>query len=841
MDIEDGSFNLFVVDPKTAVRQLTYAFRFTGADGKKYYLYGYKSVKDEPGFDIVKDMTTLYTTIYEGVDDSGPVYGRGQIFFKMADLPAMAASMKVIGRAWFWDKLAVKTSFLDFAYGQLRDTYLRGINPFYDTEYQNLVLSGQAGKEGGAESKFFFVSGVHAKDFPWGDGELFWDVLLAVKDGEADYRRFALTERVIKGLHLSVAKNGTYTYKGFIYELMGTNCSSFSDMQEKKDYLKEWQVEIDIQFDCHAFDVTPLPFLTANNLLAELTTKLKIDLEKWLPSTHLLGIFITPNTVKVKTGKIKMTRDQETIELDIVPEKTFGEAENTTFKNVKEPTMLYGYICGVEPEKHLARVQMHANTLQNDPEWWIKNKLDSIIGAFVSHVASKEMVMHNDKITIRDLNPESDPKDRWPDFIKLGEPVIQINNDQYPTADFLRRIIEVKDPADGTVCLALEEDMDTMRLEAIDSDKKAVVAAIHDDDPVKALDEVLKQTGFFDILEEKFKASGKSRDDFSIIIKPNFMFAYNKLDRTTYTDPALVEHLVSRIREKQFKKLSVVEAQSTYGQFFDHRSVRDVAGYLGFNLDGANGYEVVDLTLDKWEYHHLGPHLGYAPIPYTWRDADFRISFAKNKTHAYAYYTLTLKNIYGSLPLANKFLEYHCDRDIYYTTIEYLSHFPMDFGLIDAHLSADGPFGIFADPIPNRTHTMIGGNDLVAVDWVASTKMGLDPEISEYMKLAVKAFGKPEITLYGDRSRYRPWLNVPILLALFTNYGLDASHYFGNLLYMSAAYADTDYFTFKKKGEFIKLARDAFKPLQRAVFLQTGGKVTVANKMLNKFFEWLGE
>ena len=35
----------------------------------------------------------------------------------------------------------------------------------------------------------------------------------------------------------------------------------------------------------------------------------------------------------------------------------------------------------------------------------------------------------------------------------------------------------------------------------------------------------------------------------------------------------------------------------------------------------------------------------------TWRDADFRVSFAKNKTHTRAWYTLCIKNIYGALPI----------------------------------------------------------------------------------------------------------------------------------------------------------------------------------------------
>jgi len=159
--------------------------------------------------------------------------------------------------------------------------------------------------------------------------------------------------------------------------------------------------------------------------------------------------------------------------------------------------------------------------------------------------------------------------------------------------------------------------------------------------------------------------------------------------------------------------------------------------------------------------HFVGP---------TWRDADFRLSFAKNKTHTWAWYTLCIKNVYGTLPLQDKIHEYHYRREIYYPTIETLLAFPVHFAVIDAFVSADGPFGIFADKQPNPTRTIIAGEHLVAVDWVGARKMGLDPMVSRYMQLAVQAFGRPEVELEGDASVYSPWVNVPrALIELWDN------------------------------------------------------------------------
>ncbi|HEX4457656.1 MAG TPA: DUF362 domain-containing protein, partial [Polyangia bacterium] len=151
--------------------------------------------------------------------------------------------------------------------------------------------------------------------------------------------------------------------------------------------------------------------------------------------------------------------------------------------------------------------------------------------------------------------------------------------------------------------------------------------------------------------------------------------------------------------------------------------------------------------------------------------ADFRVSFAKNKTHTWAVYTLTIKNIYGALAEQNKLLEYHNKREIYAPTIDMLLAFPVHFGFIDAFVSADGPFGIFASRHPKATKTIIAGENLLAVDWVGASLMGVDPMASRYMQLAVQAFGAPTPIRDGDGAPYSDWVNVPD--ALMT--GVDAA------------------------------------------------------------------
>jgi hypothetical protein len=217
--------------------------------------------------------------------------------------------------------------------------------------------------------------------------------------------------------------------------------------------------------------------------------------------------------------------------------------------------------------------------------------------------------------------------------------------------------------------------------------------------------------------------------------------------------------------------------------------------------------------------YDYGEKLGKHFVGPTWRDADFRVSFAKNKTHVFCHYTLTLKNIYGTLPLQNKLKEYHTKREYDWPTIETLKHFPVHFGLIDGIYSADGHFGVIVDPTPNHTKTMLGGENLIAVDWVGSKKMGLDPDdpkVGRFLPLAVEAFGKPEINWVGDRSVYEPWENVSEVFIQSLDI-IEEAYAFSDWWFSGLTAMDS-YFAFKKRALPICILRKILKPFKRIFF-----------------------
>jgi len=299
-----------------------------------------------------------------------------------------------------------------------------------------------------------------------------------------------------------------------------------------------------------------------------------------------------------------------------------------------------------------------------------------------------------------------------------------------------------------------------------------------DSDRFSALDEALGKAGFWDRLQEVMTASGKGREDFSIAVKPNLMMYYSGKDMSVITDPALVEHLIERMRERGYTNIALVESQNVFGNWFRNRDVATVARVAGYS---GSGYRIVDITEEKIPHTYPGRLGDYYASP-TWRDADFRISFAKNKTHFSCYFTLCLKNIYGTTPEQNKFLQYHKKREVDWVTIEMLKEFPVHFGIIDGVWSADGLLGIKADFTPKHTRTIIAGENIIAVDMVGGRKMGLDPMESSFVSLAVEEFGMPDFDVDGDDSVYDDWDNVPLYINHIFNIGEEFykfSNFFG--------------------------------------------------------------
>jgi uncharacterized protein (DUF362 family) len=293
---------------------------------------------------------------------------------------------------------------------------------------------------------------------------------------------------------------------------------------------------------------------------------------------------------------------------------------------------------------------------------------------------------------------------------------------------------------------------------AIYSKKPSKVYIVRRKNKRRCLDEAIQSSGFISHLNDKWQGSGKPKDDFMIVIKPNFMCTAFEIDISVYTDVELVEHLIDRIRDQGYSKVKVVESQMVWSIFYNDRTVKRVAEMLGYS---GEGYEIVDLTMEPKLYDYGDSTLGRHSVGRTWKEADYRISFAKNKTHFQSYYTGCMKNIYGCLPKRDKLKNYHVGRREFHTsTIAILEEFPVHFCFIDAYFSGDGLAGLIRDNNPNETNTIICGENCLAVDWVQGEKMRLDPVKNPIVSRASERWGKPEIQRIGPMDKYDPWKNI---------------------------------------------------------------------------------
>ncbi|HEX4447692.1 MAG TPA: patatin-like phospholipase family protein [Polyangiaceae bacterium] len=124
--VVDGMFNLFVEDGgNPRHRQMLYRLWFYDGAGKPLTLLGFKSVKDDPGFDVWSDTTTLYTRIIEGhgtFSDQGKLVGSGVLKLHMADFLKELTTFRVEGPT-LADRTSALARFGKLFLGKLWDVY----------------------------------------------------------------------------------------------------------------------------------------------------------------------------------------------------------------------------------------------------------------------------------------------------------------------------------------------------------------------------------------------------------------------------------------------------------------------------------------------------------------------------------------------------------------------------------------------------------------------------------------------------------------------------------------------------------------------------------------------
>jgi cholesterol oxidase len=118
-----GRFNLFSPSDDPLMKLMIYELGFAH-NGTDYYLVGRKEVKNDPGFDLWSDTTTLYIRLHRGRDSSGEVIAAGILTLGVTELARLVASMELSGSEGLIDKAETLGRFGRFFMGELWDSYV---------------------------------------------------------------------------------------------------------------------------------------------------------------------------------------------------------------------------------------------------------------------------------------------------------------------------------------------------------------------------------------------------------------------------------------------------------------------------------------------------------------------------------------------------------------------------------------------------------------------------------------------------------------------------------------------------------------------------------------------
>lgn len=276
-------------------------------------------------------------------------------------------------------------------------------------------------------------------------------------------------------------------------------------------------------------------------------------------------------------------------------------------------------------------------------------------------------------------------------------------------------------------------------------------------DKRKLFRRLLEESQLAQAVQRRAEFLGRGIETLKIAIKPTFMLGYHRRDSSPLTDVELLHDLAAYLRELGCREVVVIEGRNIYDRFFQNRSVHDVARYFGIE---SEHYRVAD-TADEQVAHRYRRGMAQYTVARSWRDADFRISFPKIRSHPIEMALLSLGNVewVGGRCDEYLFLERQADRAT--AVMMLLDEFPPHFALLDGFADApDGLVGVMGCRRPKHLRRFYAGTDALAVDTVALRHLGVNqaPQ-GRILRTAAHWFGGSpgKIEVIGEASPIADW------------------------------------------------------------------------------------
>jgi uncharacterized protein (DUF362 family) len=282
------------------------------------------------------------------------------------------------------------------------------------------------------------------------------------------------------------------------------------------------------------------------------------------------------------------------------------------------------------------------------------------------------------------------------------------------------------------------------------SDPRTVFVArdVSNDQKLAALDQLIESAGLFDLLTDKCQKQGKTPDQCKILIKTNLSPTVQK-EHKSYTDPEIVDHLADVLESRGFS-VEIFETETMFLTFSPAFSPE----ILSTRLDPPFRHPVRNLSAGprqtvKWKK-------GETYVSQELVNADVVINAAKLKTQGEQWFSVALKNMFGSLPHRDKMRQYHYKHsgfDVEDATILANHATPVDFVVVDGVVALDGNIrGVYkriADEFFDA-RTLFVGRDPLAIDKLLSIKMGMEENKSAVVRRMAEFRGDFEIASRPD-------------------------------------------------------------------------------------------
>jgi uncharacterized protein (DUF362 family) len=258
---------------------------------------------------------------------------------------------------------------------------------------------------------------------------------------------------------------------------------------------------------------------------------------------------------------------------------------------------------------------------------------------------------------------------------------------------------------------------------------------------------VAKSGDAYEGTRKALNALGFSVKGKNVYIKPNLTCARPSCDGLT-TDIGSVRAVLERLED--CPRITIGESCGDTTEAFENLGYRDlIKEFPNVELEDIRTAPIV------WKSIPKPYHTREMPFNATVFEHDCVINIAKMKTHSLAGVTLCMKNIFGFIPTRKQKLMYH--PFIKKAILDMNQVVRSDFCIVD------GIWGNEFDEVrstPKYSGVIVAGQNILAVDTVAASIMGIDVNDIVTYRLAFELRGRPDIDIRGTdpesvRSRYR--------------------------------------------------------------------------------------